>query len=127
MANRGIGKYALQRPEKVEQFSSEFKRDLLDLNPHISSKKSKKKSSEFPIGPDGRMIIKDLDDGDDDDDEDEEDGEDGGNYNMMDSDSDEENGEKSQNTFEKMVGDKILIFLGLEKLVGFKILIFLLL
>ena len=77
-------------------------------------KKSKKKSSEFPIAPDGRMIIKDLDDGDDDDDdEDEEDGEDGGNYNMMDSDSDNENGEKSQNTFEKLVGDgsKILIFL----------------
>ena len=59
------------------------------------------------------MIIKDLDDGDDDDDEEEEDGEDGGNYNMMDSDSDDENGEKSQNTFEKLVGDgfKILIFL----------------
>ena len=75
-------------------------------------KKSKKKSSEFPIGPDGRMIIKDLDDGDDDDDEDEEDGEDGGNYNMMDSDSDDENGEKSQNTFEKLVGGgfKIPIF-----------------
>ena len=71
-------------------------------------KKSKKKSSEFPIGPDGRMIIKDLDDGDDDDDEDddeEEGGEDGGNYNIMDSDSDVENGEKSQNTFEKLVSD----------------------
>ena len=75
-------------------------------------KKSKKKSSEFPIAPDGRMIIKDLDDGDDDDDEEEEDGEDGGNYNMMDSDSDDENGEKSQNTFEKLVGGgfKIPIF-----------------
>jgi len=77
---------------------------------HISmsntqQKKSKKKSSEFPIGPDGRMIIKDLDDGDDDD-EDEEDGEEGGNYNMMDSDSDDGNGEKSQNTFEKLVSTR---------------------
>merc|ERR1712108_31242 len=69
-------------------------------------KKSKKKGSEFPIGPDGRMIIKDLDDGDEDDDDDEEDGEDGGNYNMMDSDSDDENGEKSQNTFEKLVSTR---------------------
>ena len=83
-------------------------------------KKSKKKSSGFPIGPDGRMIIKDLDDGDDDDDEDEEDGEDGGNYNLMDSDSDDENGEKSQNTFEKLVGDgfKILIFSYYEFIMG---------
>jgi len=46
MANRGIGKYATLRPDKVEQFSSEFKRDLLDLNPalmDIHGKKSKKK------------------------------------------------------------------------------------
>jgi len=40
---RGIGQYAAVRPEKVQQYSSEFKRDLLDLNPAEMSKSAKKK------------------------------------------------------------------------------------
>lgn len=43
---RGIGQYAAVRPEKVQQYSSEFKRDLLDLNPHESSKSAKKKKKK---------------------------------------------------------------------------------
>ena len=66
--------------------------------------KSKKKKTEFPIGPDGRMIIKDLDIDDDDDDEEEEAaaGDEKDDYRMLASDSDD-NEEKSQNTFEKLV------------------------
>jgi len=68
--------------------------------------KSKKKKTEFPIGPDGRMIIKDLDiDDDDDDDEEEAAGDEKDDYRMLASDSDD-NEEKSQNTFEKLVSTR---------------------
>merc|ERR1719312_1812124 len=69
--------------------------------------KSKKKKTEFPIGPDGRMIIKDLDIDDDDDDDDEEEaaGDEKDDYRMLASDSDD-NEEKSQNTFEKLVSTR---------------------
>ena len=61
-----------------------------------------KKKSQFPIGPDGRLIIKDLSDDDDDDEEDME----GPSKNMqLDSDSDED-GEKSENTFQKLVSTR---------------------
>merc|ERR1712029_460115 len=67
----------------------------------------KRKGSDFPIGPDGRMIIKELDIHDDDGDDDDEDEADEKTdlRNMDDSDSDE-NQEKSQNTFEKLVSTR---------------------
>lgn len=48
MATKGIGGYAANRPERPEEFSSEFKRDLLDIDPEslIKSKKKKKRRDD---------------------------------------------------------------------------------